>query len=169
MDFHSAQTNVCSGGWARCLQREAEGHWVHMETPLGSGNGLIGSLLQACFEVPQGGDSRVGPGQFRENQGCIPAPSRGLSFPEPWLSPHSLCQVHGEQRALFHKLFHLQAEAGNEFVCRSRKQGKLPNQTTLRTDLRLILLACSRATDPNQVKSMENSHCHQSALHRAQG
>lgn len=49
----------------------------------------------------------------------------------------------------------MQAEAGNEFVSRRRKQGKLPNQTTLRTDLRLILPAYSRATDPNQVKSME--------------
>lgn len=43
----------------------------------------------------------------------------------------------------------MQAEAGNEFVSRSRKQGKLPNQITLSTDLRLILLAYLRGTDPN--------------------
>lgn len=43
----------------------------------------------------------------------------------------------------------MHAEAGNEFVSRSRKQGKLPKQITLSTDLNLILLAYLRGTDPN--------------------
>lgn len=62
VDFHTAQTKICSGKRARCLQREAQGALGPNETPFGSGNALIGSLLQASFGVPQGGGSRAGLG-----------------------------------------------------------------------------------------------------------
>lgn len=58
-----------------------------------------------------------------------------------------LYEEHREDR--FSKLFHLQAEAGNEFVCRRKKQGKLTNQITLSRDLSLLFLAQLRGTDPN--------------------
>jgi len=53
----------------------------------------------------------------------------------------------------------LQAEAGNEFVSRGKKQGELTNQITLSIALSLLFLAQLRGTDPNPSEvNGKNSH-----------
>lgn len=79
-------------------------------------------------------------------------------------------RLYGEHREdRFSKLFHLQAEAGNEFVCRRKKQGKLnqPNYSEHRSKSSLSCTAKRNWSKP-QWSQWKNSHWHQYTLNTAQ-